>query len=196
MQIFDALPCNTEFLLIFHKCLNCCDLKYVCNCVSICGFTFFSLLQCWIQLIWKLTIKSYDGHFGNAFTVQVSKHDMIHIQWQVKPWQVTTPDMLMEYMQLIGISPWELFPLYLWLIGVWTSDDNSKFWTGPRSGLQVWASRITWTGHVTNFLLELDPKLDPLCMNPIWKHIHTATRTLLSCKRSYSLLTLPWYLPL
>jgi hypothetical protein len=23
--------------------------------------------------------KSYDGHFGNSFTVQVSKHDMIHI---------------------------------------------------------------------------------------------------------------------
>jgi hypothetical protein len=23
--------------------------------------------------------KSYDGHFANSFTVQVSKHDMIHI---------------------------------------------------------------------------------------------------------------------
>jgi hypothetical protein len=53
----------------------------------------------------EVDYKSYDGHFGNAFTVQVSKHDMIHIQWQVKPWQVTTPDMLMEYMQLLGISP-------------------------------------------------------------------------------------------
>jgi hypothetical protein len=83
----------------------------------------------------------------------------------------------MEYMQLLGISPWELFPLYLWLIGVQTNDDNSKFWTGPRSGLQVQASRITSTGHVTSFLLELDAKLDPLCMNPNWKCIHTATRT-------------------
>lgn len=83
----------------------------------------------------------------------------------------------MEYMQLLGISPWELFPLYLWLIGVWTNDDNSKFWTGPRSGFQVQASRITWTGHVTSLLLELDLKLDPSCMNPYGKCIHTATRT-------------------
>jgi hypothetical protein len=75
----------------------------------------------------------------------------------------------MEYMQLLGINPWELFPLYLQLIGVWTNDDNSKFWTGSRFGLQMQISKITWTGHVTSLLIELDLKLDPLCMNPNWE---------------------------